>query len=516
MKSTQRHLYNLVINWGGHLASMVVLFFLSPYIVGKLDASSYGIWTLLNVLAGYMGIFDMGIRASVGRHIALYLGKRDSRGVDETIRAGFGFFTLSGLVILLVGVLLGWLFPVIFNEVSPDHHGLVRYLLPVMVLNIWLSIVAAIYSSVLTSLYRFDIARMVDFLVLAARTGATVIALESGMGLWGLVLAVLVSNLIGLIGNRIAAGRLYPGLRSFPFLYSRQRFGELFGYGAFAFISSVSYKIIGQSDLILVGILLSVADVREYNVGAMLVYYTMPFIGMISSTFFPLVQRKVSSGEMGEINRLLHKQIRISLSVGLVVYIGIAFYAEPFIRLWMLQDGFDRHSVAKAATVMAVLALSKLPTLYLGPCASVLDAMGFVRFNAARAVTEAVVNIAFSLFFVMALGWGLAGVAAGTLAARLCVATISVPVFLARQTRISLTEMASKTLVPGAAAGGAFAVICATAAWVFPPSNWQVFALHLVVLVSLWGLLVTAFILPAQMRRQLGQILRDRLDAMSS
>jgi len=514
MKSTKRHLYNLAINWGGHLASMVVLFFLSPYIVGMLDASSYGIWTLLNVLAGYMGIFDMGIRASVGRHIALYLGKRDSKGVDETIRAGFGFFTLSAMGILLVGVLLGWLFPVIFNEVSPDHHGIVRYLLPVMVLNIWLSIVAAIYSSVLTSLYRFDIARMVDFLVLASRTIATIYALESGFGLWGLVFAVMASNLIGLIGNRIAAGKLYVGLHSFPFLYSRQRFRELFGYGFFAFMSSIGYKIIGQSDLILVGILLSVADVREYNVGAMLVYYTVPFMGMISSTFFPLVQRTVSRGAMGEVKDLLYKQLHISMSLGMVVYIGIAIYAEPFIRLWMLQDGFDHKSVARAATVMIILSLSKLPTLYLGPCKSVLDAMGFVRFNAARVFIEAVVNITFSLIFVIFFKWGLAGVAAGTLAARLCVATVSVPVFLVRQTKISLLELFSQTIVRGLIAGVIFAAFCKLALWVSPPQQWHAFIIHVILLIGMWCLLVMVFMMSASMRHFMGHLLRDKFNQM--
>ncbi len=93
--SARIHLRNLAFNWGGHAATLLVMFFLSPYIVGELDAVTYGIWSLLNVLTGYMGIFDLGVRASVGRHVALYLGKKDERGVDETIRAGFAFFSMA-------------------------------------------------------------------------------------------------------------------------------------------------------------------------------------------------------------------------------------------------------------------------------------------------------------------------------------------------------------------------------------------------------------------------------------
>ena len=116
----------------------VVMFFLSPYVVGKLDAVAYGIWSLLTVLTGYMGIFDLGVRASVGRHIALYLGKKDKQGVDETIRAGFGFFSLTVLVILAVAIFLGWSFPVLFKGVPPEYYYMVRILLPIMMVNVWL------------------------------------------------------------------------------------------------------------------------------------------------------------------------------------------------------------------------------------------------------------------------------------------------------------------------------------------------------------------------------------------
>jgi len=161
---------------------LLVMFFLSPYIIGKLDAVSYGIWSLLNVLTGYMGLFDLGVRASVGRHVALYLGKGDEKGVDETIRAGLGFFSLTGWLILVAGIILAWLFPQIFRSISAEHHRMVRMLLPLMVVNVWLSAVAAIYSSVLAAHDRFDVARSVDLGVLIVRTAGTVWVLHIGWG----------------------------------------------------------------------------------------------------------------------------------------------------------------------------------------------------------------------------------------------------------------------------------------------------------------------------------------------
>lgn len=503
MSSARKHLRNLAFNWGGHASTLLVMFFLSPYIVGKLDAVSYGIWSLLSVLTGYMGIFDLGVRASVGRHVALYLGKDDPVGVDETIRAGFGVFTLTGGLILIVGILLGWFFPVLFKGVSQEHYDTVRYLLPFMTVNIWLAAISTIYSSVLTAHDRFDIARGVDLFVLFVRTASTVYVLHVGWGLWGLAGSLILGNFIALIVNRISAGIVYSGLRSFPLIFSKKRMNELFVYGFFSFISSVSVKIIGQSDLIIVGAFLSVASVREYSIGATLIYYTTPFITMIHRTFFPSVQRSISSGGFSQARDLLFKQLKISFCFGLLAYIGLSFYAEPFIKLWMYQEGFDLQSVAEAGTVMSILALSKIPSLYILPCQSVLAAMGHVRFNAFRTVSEAIVNILFSLVFVMWLKWGLAGVAAGTLVARILVASISVPYFLCKKAEIPIRKFIVSVVLPAVLAATLFSFYCYSINKFLLPVTWYEFIGHVFAAIFLWCLISLTILLPKDSRQKI-------------
>ncbi|MDY0269726.1 oligosaccharide flippase family protein [Trichloromonas sp.] len=505
MSSARKHLRNLAFNWGGHASTLLVMFFLSPYIVGKLDAVSYGIWSLLSVLTGYMGIFDLGVRASVGRHVALYLGKDDPVGVDETIRAGFGFFSLVGGLILLVGIALGWFFPVLFKDVGPEHYGTVRVLLPLMVVNVWLSAIAAINSSVLAAHDRFDIARGVDMAVLLVRTIATIYVLEMGWGLWGLVVAILAGNICAVIGNRICAGRVHKGLKSFPFLYTKERLQELFGYGIPAAISNSSVKIIGQSDLVIVGLAIGVSSVREYSVGGMLILYTYTFLKIINNTFFPSIQKSIARGFEGEAKHLFYRQIRVSLSAGLLVYLGYAFYSEPFINLWMLQDNFDVSSVRSSAMVMTILAIANIPVLFTNPCKGYLAALGYVRFNAAITFTEALVNLFFSIFFVVALDLGLAGVALGTLAGRLLVPTILVPCHLAKNGNIPLSRYISSSVIPGIVAGILFSLICSFSIKIWYPETWLLFFTHLFILLLLWAPLFYFILLPDDYRKKISK-----------
>lgn len=500
MSSARIHLRNLAFNWGGHAATLLVMFFLSPYIVGQLDAVAYGIWSLLNVLTGYMGIFDLGVRASVGRHVALYLGKEDPRGVDETIRAGFGFFSLAGGLILLFGVGLGWLFPAIFDGVSSEYYDTVRVLLPLMVVNVWLSAIAAIYSSVLAAHDRFDVARGVDMFVLLVRTVGTVYVLEMGWGLWGLVFAVIAGNVCAVIGNRIFAGRVHKGLRSFPFLYSKERLRELFGYGVPAAISNSAIKIIGQSNLILAGVMIGVASVREYNVGAMLILYTFVFIKLIGRTFFPSIQKSISAGRDGEARHLFFRQVRISLSVGLVVYLGYFFYSEPFIRLWMLQDNFDLRSVQSSAKVMSILALANLPILFTNPCMGYLAANGYVKFNAAISLLEALVSMFSSVVFVVLFDNGLVGIASGTLVGRLSVSSILMPYHLSKNSKIKIGKFIKEVVVPGILSGGLFSFCSFSLIKLWAPMSWPVFFLQIAILLVLWIPIFYFVLLPEDYR----------------
>jgi len=502
------HTRNLIFNWGGHGATLLVMFFLSPYIIGKLSAVSYGIWSLLNVLTGYMGVFDLGVRASVGRHVALYLGKNDEKGVDETIRAGFGFFSLTGTAILLLGVLLGWIFPDIFRGIPKEYHSIVRILLPLMVVNVWFSAVAAIYSSVLAAHDRFDVARGVDFAVLIVRTIGTIWFLHIGWGLWGLALSVMGGNMVAVVGNRICAGRHHRKLKSWPFIYSRERLGEIVNYGFAAFLSAASVKIIGQTDLVIAGAFLSVSNVREYSVGAMIVFYSSTFITIIGRTFFPVVQRSVAANRMEDARQFFYRQIHIAMFFGLLAYIGFASYSKPFIHLWMFQEGFGSEAVKASADVMRILAIAQFPLLYTRPSLNFLAAMGLIYFNARVSIIEALANLCLSLYFVSVLDWGLPGIAAGTLVSRFLIAGTWTPVYLFHRSGISLRSFISSTIFPWGLKGAGLIGLCVLLLWLWPPTTWTIFFSHIFLAAIFWSALSVSLFLPENYKKRVWNKLR--------
>jgi len=507
MSGARIHARNLLANWVGHGANMVVLFFLSPFIVHTLGKTEYGIWSLLTVLTGYMGLFDLGARASTGRHIIVYLGLQDHAGVDETIRTGLGFFSLIGLLILGAGVVLGLGFTTFFPSAPSEYHGLVLILLPVLAVNMWLSGVAAIFSSVLTAHDRFDLTQGVNVGVLALNTAGTVLVLRWGYGIAGLTGVVLGCTVLAVAGNYVLARRVYPRLKVWPPALDRPRLRELLGYGLPAALSRASYKIIGQTQLVVVGILVSVAAVTTYSVGAMLVFYSGTFIEQIGNTFFPAVQRAASTGDIESERWYYLRQVRAALIFGLPAYIGFILFGRMFIGLWMAGPEFDDDTVGQAALVMAILSASRLFFLFSFGASPLLWTRGHVWFATIVTAVEAATSLGLAVLFGAALGWGLTGVALGALVSQCLVRGLVLP-WRARQilglSLDGMLRLAGRALVTGMV----FAGWCLLIQHVIPGGSWGLFAAEVVAALLGYAVITVVLLVSAADRKRLFGLVR--------
>lgn len=506
MSTARIHARNLLANWTGHGANLLVLFFLSPFIVHTLGKVEYGLWSLLTVLTGYMGVLDLGIRASTGRFIMLYLGKGNRRAVDETIRTSLGFYCGLGGMAVVVGAGLGWLFPACFRSIPPEYHLVAQLLLPLLALNVLLSALQGVFSSVLAAHERFDLARSVDLAVLAVRTAATVAALSLGYRIAALAVVSVAAHLLAVGGNYLLARRVYPALRVWPVMFQKTRLRELFGYGLAAFVTSVSVKIIGQTDLVVAGAAIGVSAAAVYSVGAMLVYYSQSFLGHIGTTLFPAIQRAVARNEMGSTRWLFLRAGRLRLTVGLLMYVGMIVFAEPFIRLWMYGPKFGEESVRQAVLVMQILACSKLPLLFVGASVSVLNALGRVRLTASLAAAEAATNLGLSLLFVLFFGWGLAGIACGTLVARLLVGTFIAPWHACAKTGASWRKYLIRVGGLELLTGSIFVGLCLLIRHIIPAHSWATFFGQVALATTGYAVIALGLLVPARDRERLRRL----------
>lgn len=479
MTNARHLLRNLTANWVGHGANIVVMFFLSPYIVHTLGVTEYGIWQLITVLTGYMGVLDLGVRASTGRYIILYLGQIKLNKMDETIRTGLGVYSVLSFMILFAGLLLGVFFPKTFPTVPEKYHITVSVLLPVLAINIWISAVSSILSSILAAYERFDLARGSDLIMLTLRTLGTIVALEMDTGLVGITIAVIGSNIVGMLFNLFFSRRTHTSLTLWPLMLKRSRLRELYNYGISAFFIAASVRIIGQTDLVLVGSLININSVTIYSVGAMLIFYSNTFIKEITKTYFPSLQKALARDNFKDARYIFYRQIQLSLTLGLIMYIGYISFGNIFIYLWMYDTNvFPIASVISATKVMAVLSVAKLLVLVGSVSRSVLAATGHIGFSAKLTVLEAVINLVSSTSLVIFWDWGLIGIAAGTLVSHLLIQTILLPYYACDKIGINRFQFFAKIGRDAVISGFSFFLICYAINKSFEVQSWLGFSIQ--------------------------------------
>lgn len=424
MSKARIYARNLTANWVGYGANIVVMFFLSPFVVHSLGNTTYGVWSLIVSLTGYLGLVEMGTRAGLGRFINFHLSRKDIPKVNGVLNTALAFFLLCGILLFAVAGGLGACFGSLFTKVPPDLVGNARLAIMLIALNLWLSFFSASFAQILTAFERFDLTNAVNLGVLLIRTAGTVWVLWSGGGIVGLAAVQVASSLVGAAAVFILARRTFPQLRLRPALVSKARFRELFGFGIWAFIGSIAVQMLYWTDLIVITVFLGPAMVTFYAIPLMLIQYSRGFVGQISNVLGPQTIKAGSVSDYEELQWLFGWGSKIAMFIAIPLFVGMIVFGTEFITLWMGTE------YRMSGSILILLAIPQLFDMVVRAGGGVIWGLGRVKVNAVMSLLQGFINLALTLLFVGPLGLGLQGVALGTLIPMVLFAIVLVSLIL--------------------------------------------------------------------------------------
>ncbi len=471
------HVYtrSLMSNWTSYIAYLAVAFFLTPYLTEKLGLSSFGIWSLVMGVVGYLGMVEIGVRVSTGRFINYYLGRDEKQKVSEVVCTSLAFYSGVGLLALVMSVFLGIFFSELIRDIPDELAREILWVLPILGANVWIGLFTSTFAQCLTSYNRFDLRNLFQLIGLAIRAGGAVWALSMGYGLIGLAAAHLVAGFVELILAFAFARWKGPAI---SFGVSNIKAGaakEVFGFGGWAFVRNVSDKIVNYTDCFVIGIFISADAVAFFAIGHQLVDRARIAISQVVSVLLPDLTQAASRRDFPAMRWMVIQGTRATMLVTVPLLLGLIMFGRDFLALWLEPEYY------KSGTVMLILAGAHLMPLYGRALIMALWGMGYVKVLAAVACAEATVNLVLSLVFVISLGWGINGVALGTLIPMVTIGTIFTTIFCCRKIELSLWQFLTHTLPGPAAAGAIFAGMCLAARHFLPPTSWSAFGIDVTV-----------------------------------
>lgn len=219
---------NVILSVAQFLVVGIVLFILYKFLLNKLGAERFGIWSLILSTAIFYNIANLGFSASVVKFMAQSLARKDEENAIRIIETSAISIGISiGLVLLLFYPAVEWILRIIIPE---SHIAEALSILPYAMLSMWVSAIASVFQAGLDGHQRIDLSswiaifRVISYLILC-------LILVPAHGLMGLAYAHVIQACMLMILNWGMLKRQLPALPAIPYRWSVSLFREMMGYG---------------------------------------------------------------------------------------------------------------------------------------------------------------------------------------------------------------------------------------------------------------------------------------------
>ena len=380
---------------------------LPAYLTHHLPVATYGAWVLVLQLGAYVGYLDFGVQTAIAKYIAEFEARGDSAGCGSCVSAGLVIILgASAIGILLTGV-LAWRVPELFRNMPPDLQSGARYAIVLVGVSLSISLAASVFSAIFLGLQRYEIPMVTTVATRLLYASAIGIAVATHSSLAVMGAAVAAANISGAalqVGLwKKLAGHIRINLRTIDFAMLRQ----MLGYCAVLTIWSMCMLFITGIDVTVVGHY-AFAEVAFYSIAAAPTTLILTVIGALLGPLLPAASALSIERSPREMGAILLRTTRYSTLILLATGLPLMMAGYELLRLWVGQD-YALHSIR----FLQILLLANILRNLCGPYATMVVALSRQRAATAAAITEAVVNLASSIW--LARHYGAVGVALGTL-----------------------------------------------------------------------------------------------------
>ena len=406
MTSVNRSMkWNVGASWFVHAASLVIGFFLMPYVIHKLGDGQYGVWVFINCLASYAGLLYLGFGQTISRYVAKYSAAGDWQKLNAVSSLVFFVYIGGGVIALTAAGIIAWLVP--YFPIWKSHSLLeIRLVILMLGLNVATGLVGSVFGGVLMGLRRFDLERGVSFTVDVTRLVLIVVFLQREWGLLAIATIYWFVTLTENLGYLLLAYRQLPQLSIRWRHLDREVFRECCSFSGFAFLSAIAQQLIYATDTIVIGVMLGETAITPYFIALRLCQYLRQPIEKISDICMPTAGALQSQVQANTLRDLLCKAMGVTFLLSAGIFIGASFFGPALIQTWM-GAGYE-----KTPALLTILLIGQVVALPIGVLRAILFGLGQVRLPALVYLAEAVVNLVLSL--ILARTMGVQGVAWGT------------------------------------------------------------------------------------------------------
>jgi O-antigen/teichoic acid export membrane protein len=395
-----------LINAAATVGGMAIALALTPFMLGRLGSSSFGVWALaltLTVGTGYLSLTDLGLQQAAVRFIADARREDDDAAIAAIFSTTLAIFVSLAIAIAAGMVALAPVLAGVFGVHAELRHAAILAF-AIVGAQVVFDLPGLAFRAVLESDQRFGALRAVELGRSAAFAGLVVAVLVLGRGVVAVAAASATAALAALVAYVVVVARTDHAARVHPRSVSRERLRELLRFSGSLFVLRILSVVYRQMDKVIIGVVLAVSAVATYEVANRIQAALFMVVGLGGSTLLPAAALSRLDNRM--MRDLFLRATSYSVALFMPVCVAAVVYAHQIVVGWVGEGQVGATNATRLfALWVAVGTFDAAGT-------TMLVAAGRLKPILLLTIIWVTANLALSLVFVHI--WGITGVVAGT------------------------------------------------------------------------------------------------------
>jgi len=406
-RRVQKTTINAFTNYFRFFFSMVISFWLIPFIIKSLGQDMYGLWSLTFSIIGFFSLLDFGF----GLGVVKWTGETRVNGNLEyrntmlsTVLFVYVMLALGGMLILGA---FSFFYGRLFSIPEPYIPIAVTLLIILGVRSLLIQIPMSLFKGVLFGEQRIYLINIIQILSSLVYAASAFLALRNNLGVTGLAtvncLTFFAENLLYLF----FAYRKTEGLSLSIKKVKKSFLKEAVSFSMYSFITTIAGLVLFQTDTMIVQLTLNLQLVGIYAVALKINEYAFLLSKQLVNVLTPLISELKENKEDETIKYLLLDIAKYVTATGALITLTIYVFSKELLLFWVGPD------FLQANVPLLLLMTSFLLTIPELIASNVLMMTGEHAFTAKVSISSIIIDLGASLILVQFIG--LAGIAMGTL-----------------------------------------------------------------------------------------------------
>jgi O-antigen/teichoic acid export membrane protein len=370
-----------------------------PFFLKKLGTSGYGTWAVFLAVSGVTSLADIGLVATLSKHVAELYALKDFRALSRLINTGFALYLLIACLLASILLINSRLLLAILFRGSSVPFGELQVLWHYLTLLIIANILTMMLSSVVIGLQRMDLSAGLTSLNLLSSAGLSLVFLSWNLGLRGILYSYVLTGWFTFCAYVFVLRKLLPEVRLNPSDCRWVEAREILSFSLKTYVTQVAVVIHNQIEKLYLARFVGVVSVGWYDIPSDLAVKLRGIPSLVLVPVMPAAAELNALGDQDRLRNLYFRAHKYLAFIGVPFVLYIAFVSKQFVDLWV------GASLSVIAFPLSVLLIVNFVNLMTGPGSLLLVAAGKLKPGLYSAVLGILLNLCLSLFLIRAYGF---------------------------------------------------------------------------------------------------------------